>query len=281
MGDAPGPVSFLKHLNADGGLPYAPGMLSFSEPTLLMLLAFIASGKILQAQPLVDWALKSRNADGSIGMNREFPGEGLWNSPLLAIAMHHLKLSRERDAAIDFILKFRSISFNRSPENDVDTQLVGWPWVAQTFGWVEPTSWALLALALAGKADHPRAAEGRRLLVDRCLPEGGWNYGNKIVFEHVLMPFWDTTALALLALGDSNREVADRSLKRLEQSLPEMQSLLTNAWACICLARFGRRTAEIRNRVVELLGQTERENLNIAHSAIGLIAIAGKKVLTA
>ena len=85
--------------------------------------------------------------------------------------------------------------------------LVGWPWVANTFGWVEPTAWALLALALAGKSDHPRAVEGRRLLEDRCLPEGGWNYGNKIVFKNTLMPFWDTTALATLALGDWNREL--------------------------------------------------------------------------
>ena len=255
-------------------------MPSFSEPTLLMILAFIAAGEAPRAQPLVEWAVKSRNASGSIGLNREFPNEGLWNSPLLAITMHHLGLKTERDSAIDFVLKFRSIPLRRSPENAVDTRLVGWPWVAQTFGWVEPTSWALLSLTLAGKADHPRAAEGRRLLEDRCLPPGGWNYGNTTMFNSTLIPFWDTTALAQLALGESNRNLMDKNLNLLERSLPEISSLSSNALVCLCLARFERKTEGIRNRIGALLKKSESEDMNLAHSAMGLIALAPKKVLT-
>ena len=43
------------------------------------------------------------------GLNREFPNEGIWNTALLAIAMHHVGLNSERDAAINFLLGFRSI----------------------------------------------------------------------------------------------------------------------------------------------------------------------------
>jgi hypothetical protein len=274
------PRYFLKYLNPDGGMPYAPGMPSFSEPTLLMILALIASGDAAAAGPLTDWVMKNRNSNGSIGLNSEFAGEGLWNSSPLAVALHHLGFQSERDAAIEFLLGFRSIQLQRNPDNDVDTMLVGWPWVPSTFGWVEPTAWALLALALAGKSDHLRAIEGRKLLEDRCLPDGGWNYGNRIIFGQTLVPFWDTTALAALALGDSNRGLLDKNLDLLEKSLPELHSLLSNVWACLCFARFGRKTDALWGRIEEMLAHTSNDNLNLAHLALGFIALSKKRVLT-
>jgi hypothetical protein len=275
------PRQFLRHCNSDGGIPYSPGMPSFSEPTLLMILAFIAVKEAHLVQQLVDWALKHRNSDGSIGLSGEFPNEGLWNTPLLAIVMHNLGLKVERDAAIDFIIKARSITQKRSPNNDMNAQLLGWPWIVNTFGWVEPTSWALLALSLAGKENHPRSVEGRKLLEDRCIPEGGWNYGNKVVFNHRLMPFWDTTALALLALGESNQSLTKMNLDLLERSFPEIQSLYSNALSGICLERFGRNTREIRNRIMTLFESDDIKTLNMAHSALGVIALSQSRVLTA
>jgi hypothetical protein len=274
------PRQFLKYLNPDGGMPYSPGMPSFSEPTLLMILALIASGESADAGPLVEWVMKNRNADGSIGLNSEFAGEGLWNSALLAIALHHLGFISERDAAIDFLIRFRSLRVARNPANDIDTSLVGWSWAPRTFGWVEPTSWALLALSLAGQSKHPRAVEGRRLLEDRCLPDGGWNYGNKIVFGHELMPFWDTTALAALTLGDSNRGLINKNLDLLEKSMPEIHSLLSSAWVCLCFARFGRNTDAVREQIEELLAHAGNDDLNLAHVAMGFIALSNKRVLT-
>jgi hypothetical protein len=274
------PRQFLSHCNSDGGIPYSPGMSSFSEPTLLMILAFIAAQEAHSAQQLVEWVLKHRNSNGSIGLSGEFPNEGLWNTPLLAIVMHNLGLKAEMDAAIEFIIKARSITQKRSPNNEMNAQLLGWSWVANTFGWVEPTSWALLALSIAGKENHPRSVEGRKLLEDRSIPEGGWNYGNKVVFNHHLMPFWDTTALALLALGESNQSLTNRNLDLLERSLPEIQSLYSNALSGICLERFGRNTREIRNRIIMLFESDEIKTLNMAHSALGVIALSQAKVLT-
>jgi hypothetical protein len=271
---------YLNGLNPDGGLPYAPGMPSFSEPTLLMTMAFIAANKTKQAQPLIEWILKTRNPNGSIGLSREFPREGIWNTSLLAIVMHQLGRQAERDAAVEFILRLKSIQLNQSQDNDINTRLVGWPWVPGTFGWVEPTAWALLSLTLAKKADHPRAREGFYLLEDRCIPGGGWNYGNRVVFGHTLMPFWDTSALALLALGDRNPDLTKMNLDFLEKSLPEIHSLLSAAFICLCFSRFGRRTEEIRNRLKTMLENTEKENQNFAHSALALTALAQKRVLT-
>ncbi len=270
----------LNHLNPDGGLPYAPGMPSFSEPTLLMILALVAAGETALAQPLVDWVLRNSNADGSIGLNRTYPNSGLWNTSHLAIVMHHLGRQTERDRAIEFILDFRSIKLPNSPENAIDSQLVGWPWAANTFGWVEPTSWALLALKLAGKQHHPRVVEGQRLLADRSLPQGGWNYGNRIVFNHALVPFWDTTALALMALKGSNKDLVNKTLGLLEASLPEVRSPYSLALVCLSLDSLGREVGDLRNRIHMMLSKPENEDLNLAYSALGLAALSGRRVLT-
>ncbi len=274
------PKSYLSLFNPDGGVPYAPGNPSSSEPTLLMLLAYIAAGDGKGAQPLVQWIMENRNPDGSIGLNREFPDQGLWTTPLLAIAMHRLGRNADRDSAIHFILNFRSARVASSPNNDIDTNLVGWSWVDQTFGWVEPTAWALLALELAGQGQHPRALEGRKLLENRCIREGGWNYGNKVVFNHTLMPFWDTTALALLAMSDYNPELRDRNLDLLEKALPEIHSLLSSALVHLCFARFHKKAENLRQLIHATIGISDNADLNLAHTALGLIALSGKRVLT-
>jgi hypothetical protein len=274
------PESFLDYRNSDGGFPYAPGMCSFSEPTLLMILAFIAADAGFLLQPLIDWVSKNRNPDGSIGLNREFRREGLWNTSLLVIVMHRLGRAAEGEAALEFLMKYRSIGVAKTPENDLDTSLIGWPWVSETFGWVEPTAWALIALKMAGQEQHPRAIEGRRLLQDRCLEKGGWNYGNKVVFGNSLIPFWDSTSLALLALDERDGGFVIKSLNRLEESLSEIYSLYSLSLACLCLSRFGRNVAKIQEQIGLLLNSSRGEGLNLAHCALGLLALSPQKVLT-
>ena len=58
-----------------------------------------------------------------------------------------------------------------------------------------------MALRAAGRASHPRVREAVRLLCDRALDEGGWNYGNTRVFANTLQPFPATTGIALTALA--------------------------------------------------------------------------------
>ena len=90
-----------------------------------------------------------------------------------------------------------------APERTVghDTAIVGWPWVADTHSWLEPTAVAILALRREGKVDHPRVREGLRLIRDRAIPTGGWNYGNNIAFGRDLRPQPAPTGIALLALA--------------------------------------------------------------------------------
>ena len=82
-----------------------------------------------------------------------------------------------------------------------DPTLIGWPWVAETHSWLEPTALAILALCREGLGDHPRVRQGVSLILDRAIPSGGWNYGNRAVFGRTLRPQPGPTGLALLALA--------------------------------------------------------------------------------
>ena len=117
----------------------------------------------------------------------------VWPTPLGAFAWHGAsEFSAAADAAVGFLLASGGVPLPQSAELEHDMSLRGWSWVLGTHSWVEPTSLGLLALRLRDRAGHERAQEARRLLLDRCLPSGGWNYGNTIAFGAELLPAPDT-----------------------------------------------------------------------------------------
>jgi len=76
----------------------------------------------------------------------------------------------------------------------------GWAWNEQTYSWVEPTCYAVMALELAGRGTHPRVLEAQRMLESRACVGGGWNQGLRVSFHRELGPLPAQTALAMLAL---------------------------------------------------------------------------------
>ena len=88
-----------------------------------------------------------------------------------------------------------------------------------------PTSLAIIALRVAGLGDHERVQEAKRLLLDRQLPDGGWNYGNTKVFGQELHPMPETTGVALSALsGSVSREEITVSLKYLKIRVTQVRT---------------------------------------------------------
>ncbi|MCS6803553.1 MAG: terpene cyclase/mutase family protein [Acidobacteriota bacterium] len=145
---------------------------------------------------------------------------------------------------------------NTSPPREVVTlngQLRGWPWISDTFSWVEPTSYAVLALKLAGYRTHWRVREAEELLLDRACEAGGWNYGNRIVLGRGLMPFPVPTAMAVLALQDapSARQRVEQALAFLQREVSQHPSTLSLALSIHCFHIFNWPMQEFVNRLAQ------------------------------
>jgi hypothetical protein len=263
----------------DGGLPYYRGNASAAEPTLLAALALSASGAPAErAGPLLAWAQKLQSPDGSVGVDPGHRDQGVWLTAQAAIVFHHFGLAENAKRALDFILSLRSVTGPKDPKLRQDDTLTGWPWVPGTFGWVEPTAWSLIALSLSGLGGDPRAEEGARFLLDRQIPSGGWNYGNPALDGKELLPFWDTTGLALVALhghGDPMRVGA--SLELMEKGQGKIESLSGLSWAVLCLDSYGRDAGRARVRLRDVMGSLRDEEFHLGNFALGLIGFSGKK----
>ena len=152
-----------------------------------------------------------------------------------------------RDKAVRWLLAWKGEQAPPSRENILNGSLQGWPWVSGTFSWVEPTCYAMLALKLAGHGGDLRVAEAERLLLDRICEDGGWNYGNRLVYDAALPGYLTTTALAAVALQDSTaaRPTVERGLAFLDKGLQAHKSALSLSLAILCFQVFSKPVAPL------------------------------------
>jgi hypothetical protein len=140
-----------------------------------------------------------------------------------------------------------------------DPSIIAWPWVAGSHSFVEPTSLALLALEIAGQGGHPRFQEGIKMLLDRQLPHGGWNYGNTLVYGQELYPFVDTTGIALASLaGHVPNEQVKGSIVYLRAKANQCRTPLSLAWALFGLGAWGEFPDDGMAWIVETLKKQDK-----------------------
>ncbi|MEL7638677.1 MAG: prenyltransferase/squalene oxidase repeat-containing protein [Solidesulfovibrio sp.] len=140
-----------------------------------------------------------------------------------------------------------------------DTSLAGWNWIEGTHSWVEPTAQVMLALSALPAPPEPALAEGARLLVDRQLPGGGWNYGNTRVFRNILLPIPECTGHALAALaGRAEPETVAASLAYLAGPDCASPTPLAAAWRAFGLGAWGRADAAVLGNLAVTLARQER-----------------------
>ena len=129
---------------------------------------------------------------------------------------------------------------------EYDRRHKGWPWLADTASWVEPTAHSVLALKkAASKVSVPllkeRVLEGERMMLDRRSTDGGWNYGNRRVLRTDLPSYPETTAVALLGLqGSLLMKDHQPAVAAAEKHWTETKSRLAKAWLTISLRNYGR-----------------------------------------
>ena len=218
------------------------------EPTVLACLGLRASaptdlsaGDLEITRKVADWMQAIQQPSGELPVSEGSTSPG-WATPYaLMFWTNFAGEQAARRCARTWLLGNEGVPlylFNQS-ERVIghDPSVVGWPWVAGTHSWLEPTALAILALRRDGLHDHPRIKAGTKLILDRALESGGWNYGNKSVFGTELRPQPGPTGLALLALasgGDQSRAVA-AALNYLRQTLPDIQAPVSLGWGILGL----------------------------------------------
>lgn len=256
-------VPFLRNAqNADGGWGFHPGFESRAEPTCWAVLALQASGDVSNSAGIRDRGFQflraAQLADGPWAASPEVT-TGCW---VTSLACWVLLADAQAQQAVAAGLKWlcddwprdsapwRRLLARFSSEHEISAQndsLRGWGWTPRTSSWVEPTSFALILLALVPKEARPPRADrrrelARRMLYDRMCPGGGWNCGNPMVYgvagEALIVP----TVWALLALRDEpNRTEFLMSLDWLEKNVQDIRSAGSCALARIGLEVCGRK----------------------------------------
>lgn len=244
-------AELLRRRDRQGVWAYRTGNQPAVEPTALACLGLLAGRGNLSSQPVdlailraADWLASMQRADGSLGAAAEVPGTGWPTAYALLLWTLVDGHAAARRRAVDWLLEergqpVREPDGGRSAIVGHDPTLIGWPWIDGTHSWLEPTAVAIVALAHAGQAHHQRVADGMRLIDDRSLPEGGWNYGNRSVFGRDLRPQPGPTGLALVSLasvsGAKRSPAVDRAIAYLCRTLPTAHAPISLGWGVLGL----------------------------------------------
>ncbi|HEY3788561.1 MAG TPA: DUF362 domain-containing protein, partial [Urbifossiella sp.] len=236
-------------VSPDGGWGYQSGQAMHLEPTCLAVLAL--AGDRSKYGGFVDGGIKTldanRTVDGSYRLARGRP-QAVWPtalvlftehaiSPLAAAPGSPLAITAEKLLVIESRIVEADDDEMKDMKIDIDLSLHGWPWAEANFAWVEPTSWACLALRAMGRGDHPRVKEGQKLILDRAFDSGGANYGNRIVLGRSTEPIPGPTAAMLLALqGIFDQPRIDAAVGYLRFHAAKTTDLEHLAWAKLALS---------------------------------------------
>lgn len=243
--------------NADGGWGYYPGKSSRLEPTALAALALTIESREHDFQVLERWPSRDDLLLERAGGDPNYGFHGLALLAMQGCQVTHaagtMPLLRALERAGGLRLDAATTSGHQ------DNALQGWSWIPETFSWVEPTAWSLLALKKCAPAhgaivDDGRISEAERMLINRCCVDGGWNYGNADVLGTNLRAYVPTTAAALLAMQDRrDLDVVARSLAYLREHATAERSGTALALAMIALGLYGCDQSAARSALLEQL----------------------------
>jgi hypothetical protein len=247
--------------NADGGWGSTLDRPSATEQTALACMAMRYAERQPESDAAAEWLIGHQRGDGAWPTMESLPGPA-WSTSLAVMALLDSRAESAARRGVDWLLDEKGIGiplreritefFREKKTTALDPTLRGWPWVTGTFSWIEPTAWAMLAMLHAWPDGPPRHArdrveEGRRMIIDRTCPGGGWNYGNRKVLGVDMEPYPDSTAAALLALGAlrDDSEETSRSMAALETMLESTRSGLTLSLAILCYREWHRDTSAL------------------------------------
>ncbi|WP_051360860.1 prenyltransferase/squalene oxidase repeat-containing protein [Desulfuromonas sp. TF] len=244
----PAILKILTELNqrslSGGGFEEFPGKGYRPDSTAWAVMAFSAVDlNHASIAPALRSLTRSQSGDGGVALLPEYP-QACWPTPLAILAwMNFQECAEPLQRAISFLLHFTGVHGDNPVGSPLahNTALKGWPWIADTHSWVEPTALSVIALRSAGHRGHSRIAEAVEMLMDRQLHDGGWNYGNTEVYGQQLSPMPDSTGLALCALSGliTEKEVIG-SIAYLNETVPEIRTPFSLSWGLLGLNAWNR-----------------------------------------
>ncbi len=274
--------ALLRLRNADGGWGYYPGKSSRLEPTCWALLALAReAGAPLDISPLQKWPRDAGWLVDATGAPINYAFNAF---AALTLLQHPDGPSLAAPVAAQ-LLRARGVRLEQATQLRQDNSLQAWPWIDQTFSWVEPTSWCLLLLKklrqVQPSASNPEANDrievGERMLIDRACKTGGWNYGGSNVYGQELWAYVPTTALGLLAMQDRRDDpVVTRSLHFLQKDIGTERSAPALALALVCLRVFGVNAESFEQDLLTRLDLSRALGSTVA-LASSLYALAGTR----
>jgi hypothetical protein len=245
--------------NQDGGYGSVVGATSEPEATAMVAIAASDPGA-------VDWLLGAQRPDGSYGIL-----VGSVASDPTALVSLALPTGEARERALDHVERVAGANDPTGP----GAPPYGWPWTDGAHGWIEPTSWGLLAL-LAGRPNAiGRIKDGLDVLRTQECVGGGWNYGTRVGFGVQQSPFIQTTAVGTLAARGLDAHLAARGLGILERRwTDESQGLLSVSSAATVINLLGGRSAAAARDAVRSTYEATHD-LDTVATCWALLALRG------
>jgi len=261
----------------EGGLADHAGGDYRSDTTAWAILAFKAFGKDAGVLQHLQARLAAEQLiDGRVCISQKYP-DVFWPTSLAILAWHgSTQYADSQKRAIDFLLHISGMPWEKKPDSPFahDTSIKGWPWIENTYSWVEPTALALIALRTSGFEKHPRAIEAIKLLMDRQSPKGGWNYGNTIVYGNELHSMPGPTGIALQAIsGLVSRDKIEKSLIYLKTNVEKLYTPFALGWSLLGLSAWNERPADSQALIVSSLDRQKRYG-PYATSLLSLLVLA-------
>ena len=246
----------------EGGFPARGGERFRSDATAWAILAL---SRLVSGHPLLgparDRLTTAQDPDGRVSMSREHE-EAYWPTALSVLAWYGSQVHEPHgNRGVQFLLKTTGQHRSKNPDDPVghDPSIPGWPWIDGTHSWIEPTALGILALQMTGHGQHDRVREGIRMMLDRQLPHGGWNYGNTTVYGRELHPMPESTGAALAGLaGQAEQGTVALSLDYLQGEVDRLRTPISLGWGLLGLAAWDRWPSNGAALVERCLGNQAR-----------------------